>query len=100
MVIQHTMCQSCRSHTFHGLAHTGKALVHADTAAFIDAIGSEQVGDVVPHTAIDVVAVGCLKITHQAFVVHYRDAFLEFCQRGSTLWRCASRSRYRNAALV
>src|SRR4029450_10748913 len=64
-VIQHAMRQSCRPHALHRFAYAGSALVNTNTAYFIHALGSEQIGDVVPHASIDVIAIGRLQIANQ-----------------------------------
>ena len=42
--------------------------------------GGEQVGDVIPHAAAEVVAIGRLQVAHQALVIHHRDAFFQLRQ--------------------
>src|SRR4030095_7312824 len=55
--------------------------IDADVLNRQRAISREQIGDVVPHLPIHVVAVGVLKIADLILVVHHRDALLESGER-------------------
>ncbi len=93
------MRQPCRAHALQRLADA-LAFIDADAADLVHALRGEEIGDVIPHAAIDVVAIGRLQVAHQALVIHHCDALFELLQRGLACGCLAHGRRNRDAGLI
>ncbi len=82
VVVELACLQARRAEAIQAPADAGAADIGAFLAELHDAIVREQLGDVVPHLAVDVEAIGVLQVLDQRLVVQSRDADGKFCQRG------------------
>ncbi len=71
-----------RAHSLHRLAHALGAFERAYALDLDDGVRREQIDDVVPHLAVDVVAIRVLQVANQVFVVEAIDLLQ---QRGERL---------------
>ena len=99
-VVEHAFGEACRALALQHLAHTFGAVEHADAAEFVDAVGSEQIGGIVPHASADVVAIDRLQIARQVLVVQRLGAPLQLFERGLGGRRGANRRGHGRAGLI
>ncbi len=93
VVVQHPGLQARRPHALHHLAHAAGAGIDAHAPDLGHAVTGEQVGDVVPHPAVDVVVVGGLQVAHLVLVIEHPDTLLQPRQRYGARRRRTRRGR-------
>src|SRR5690606_21674629 len=61
-VVELAVLQAGRAHALERAADAVAAAEHADAVDLDDAVGRKEIDDVVPHLAVDVIAVGVLQV--------------------------------------
>src|SRR5690606_25835012 len=92
--------QALRAHALVRPADASAAFIEASAAQFVNTVVGEEIDDIVPQAAIQVVAVGRLQIADQALIVEGGDALLELFEANLGRRRLAERGRNGDAALV
>ena len=100
MIVELPACETGGPVAFERAADVRGTVVDADAADLEHAVGREEVGHVVPHLAVDVIAVGVLQIARLVLGVEGVDPLLEAGDRGLRFRRRTERWRDWRARLV
>ncbi len=73
VVVELPLGQACGARFLHELSDASRAVKRANTLDVRGRVFGKEVDDVVPHLAIDVVAVRVLQVTHRVLVIQTID---------------------------
>ena len=60
-----------------GIPYAGLSIKNTPLSCLEGAIIREQVDDVIPHLAIQIIAIDVLKVAHHGFVFHFTDTIFK-----------------------
>ena len=70
MIVELTMLEARWAIDFERRADCRDAIINTEPRDLVGAIWREQIGDVIPHFAVEIIAIDVLAIAHSIFVGH------------------------------